>query len=160
MSALDIRLASVALLAACALALAGMYTDARHRQIPHWIPGGLVLLWAMTVYWAPDSLGIAPVAALACGVAGLLAGFGFHALGWLGGGDGKLLAALALWLGHQRLGPWLLGVAAIGLLFAIAATIRGDSGLRTRGIPFAWAIVPPGVALLLAQANELERVTR
>ena len=155
MNACDVRIASAALLAACILALAAMYTDARRRQIPHWVPGGLVLLWAAALQWAPDSLGAAPLAALACGIGVLLAGFGFHALGWLGGGDGKLLATLGLWLGHQQIGLWLLGVAALGLMLAIAARVNGYSDFRTRGIPFAWAIVPPGVALLLARAKDL-----
>ena len=84
-----------------------------------------------------------------------LRGFGFHALGWLGGGDGKLLATLALWLGPTHLGLWLLGTATIGLALAMTALAFRNGDFRTRGIPFAWAMVPPAAMLLLSRAADL-----
>ena len=116
---------------------------------------GLVALWPITVWLAPEVLGARPWAALVCGAGGLAAGYGFHALGWLGGGDGKLLAALALWLGPKDLGLWLLATAALGLLLALLALARPAGDFRTRGIPFAWAMVPPAATLLIARAAAL-----
>jgi prepilin peptidase CpaA len=44
---------------------------------------------------APAALGLN----LAAGAAGLVAGVAMFALGWIGGGDAKLFAAAALWIG-------------------------------------------------------------
>ena len=53
----------------------------------------------------------------------LFAAFGFFARGWIGGGDAKLAAAAALWLGFDHLLPYLLlasllgGALSIGLIW-------------------------------------------
>lgn len=147
--------APAALCGSCLFALTAVYTDARRREISNRLVAGSALLWAVTAGLAPAALDATPWAALACGAGGLAAGYGFHALGWLGGGDGKLLAALALWMGPEDLGLWLLGTALIGLLLALAAIARQTGDLRARGIPFAWAMAPPAVTLLVARAVAL-----
>src|ERR1700737_4770270 len=43
---------------------------------------------------------------LACGGAMLIFGFGLFARGWIGGGDAKLAAATAIWLGFDHLGDY------------------------------------------------------
>ena len=144
-----------ALCGACLLALASMYTDGRRRQIPHWLLAGLVVLWAWAAWQAPESLDAGPAAALACGAGGLAAGFGLHALGWLGGGDGKLLAALALWLGPKDTGLWLLATALLGLMLVLSAMVRRTGDFHVRGIPLAWAMAPPAAALLVARMVRL-----
>ena len=73
----------------------------------------------------PWTLGAAPLAGLACGCAGLGAGFAFYALGWFGGGDGKLLAAMALWLGPTDVGFGLLAAAALLAVMCVAALSPG-----------------------------------
>jgi len=50
---------------------------------------------------------------LACIIV-LLVAFGFFARGWIGGGDAKLAAATALWLGFSHLMDYLLVAAVIG----------------------------------------------
>src|SRR5215475_8790967 len=45
---------------------------------------------------------------LAAAATVLLVAFGFFARGWIGGGDAKLAAATALWLGFDHLLPYLL----------------------------------------------------
>ena len=132
-----------------------MYEDWRRREIPHWVVAGLVTWWIMAAWVVPSALDAARWTALVCGVGGLAAGYGFHALGWLGGGDGKLLAVLALWLGPKDLGLWLLGTAALGLLLSLLTLSRPTGDFRTRGIPFAWAMVPPAATLLIARAAAL-----
>ena len=134
------------------IALIAIYTDGRWREIPNWLVAGLILLWAVAAWFAPEVLGTAPRSGLICGAVGLAAGYGFHALGWLGGGDGKLLAALALWLGPKDIGLWLLATATLGLVLALLALSRPTGDFRSRGIPFAWAIVPPAATLLIARA--------
>ena len=137
---------------AAVLAMVALYTDGRQRQIPNWIVGGLALLWAVAVCFAPRPLDMAVLSGLGCGAAGLALGYVFHRFGLLGGGDGKLLGVLALWLGLSDVGLWLLATAALGLLLVVTALISTRGDFRARGIPFAWAMVPPASALLFARA--------
>lgn len=51
---------------------------------------------------------------LGAGITMLLVGFGMFARGRLGGGDAKLMAAAALWLGFEHLLPFLLWTAILG----------------------------------------------
>ena len=138
---------------AAVLAMVVLYTDGLRRQIPHWTVGGLALLWIVGTISATQPLNAATWGALACGAVGLTLGYLFHHLGWLGGGDGKLLGVLALWLGPGDVGLWLLSTAVLGLLLIVLALIQGSHGdFRVRGIPFAWAMVPPASALLFVRA--------
>lgn len=134
-----------------ALAFAAMWTDLRRRQIPHWIVAGIVGCWVVAALFARGVLGASPLASILCGSAMLLVGFVLHACGWLGGGDGKLLAALALWLGPSETGWALIATGAIGLLLTLLALVRCHEW-RQRGIPYAIAIAPPASTLLALRA--------
>ena len=133
------------------LLAAALWSDLRRREIPNRLVAGVALLWAVAALLAPGWIGAAPAAGLACGGMMLLIGWGLHAAGWLGGGDGKLLAALALWLGPADLGLALLLCALIGAALLLLACSGRGGDLRRRGIPFACAIAPPGGTLLLAR---------
>jgi prepilin peptidase CpaA len=63
---------------------------------------------------------------LLAGVGVLVVGFCFFALGWIGGGDAKLAAAAALWIGTGGLLPYLVYAALLGgaLTLAILALRR------------------------------------
>lgn len=141
---------TMALAVAAGLAAWTAWTDWRRREVPDWTVLTLVGLWGFAAVFAPGALGGTAMEGLACGAAGLAAGFVLHALGWLGGGDGKLLAAAALWLGPVDLGFGLLAAAALLLALWVglrrrAADNRGD------GIPFACALAPPTAVLLAAR---------
>jgi prepilin peptidase CpaA len=84
--------------------------------------------------------------------------FVFFTLGWIGGGDAKLAAAIALWLGFEQLIPFLLYASLLGGALTVAM-------LRFRVMPMpailmgkGWAErlhkvdagVPYGIALALA----------
>lgn len=155
MFAFNIWSGAALLSAAASLSIAALYTDGRRREIPHWLVAGIVVLWAFAAGLAPHALEGARWDAVFCGLGALAAGFAFHALGWLGGGDGKLLAALALWLGPKDLGLWLMSVAVIGLVLALIALSFREGSFRKRGIPFAWAMVPPAATLLIARAIDV-----
>lgn len=82
---------------AIALAIAA-YTDLKRRQIDNWLNGGIAL--AAPLYWFSAGFSLWPDVAWQVGM-GLIVLFGFaliFARGGMGGGDVKLLAALALWL--------------------------------------------------------------
>ena len=134
-----------------ALALVAMWTDVKRREIPHWVLGALAGLWLQAAFLAPEALNASLLAGLGCGAAGLALGFILYCCGWLGGGDGKLLAVLAMWLGPADVGFALLATSALGLLLAVAALL-GAKAWRQRGIPFALAIAPPAATVFAARA--------
>jgi prepilin peptidase CpaA len=100
---------------------------------------------------------------LLAGLLGLAAGFTLFALGYIGGGDAKLFAAVTLWLGFVDLMPYALVVALFGgaLTLAIlylrrmplpAICARQDWILRLHddkaGIPYGVALAAGAFALL------------
>ena len=145
-------LGTAALLCCVLVSLVAVWTDVKHREVPHWIVGALVLLWVLTAVLAPEALNGDPMMGVVCGAAALFLGLCLHALGWLGGGDGKLLAALAMWLGPADLGLALLATGLFGLLLALPALLRVSTLFRDRGIPYACAIAPPAAAILAVRA--------
>jgi prepilin peptidase CpaA len=50
----------------------------------------------------------------------LVMAFGFFARGWIGGGDAKLAAATALWLGFDHLLPYLVAASLFGGVLTLA----------------------------------------
>jgi prepilin peptidase CpaA len=88
--------------------------------------------WDLASYTIPNFLSIALIALfgvfavaaglalpavgwhLLAGAAGLMVGFSLFALGWIGGGDAKLFAAIALWLGFRDLMDYALLASAFG----------------------------------------------
>jgi prepilin peptidase CpaA len=105
----------IATLAFVALLLAAAITDVLRLRIPNLIPlallGGFALLIAIGEVAEP----LGHLAAMLIVLALLLPLFAF---GMLGGGDVKLLAAAALWLGLADLPLLLLLVGIIGGIFA------------------------------------------
>lgn len=96
-----------------ALAIVAALKDCTTFTIPNWI--SLALLGAFPLTALAVGLPLQSVgAALLLGMAGLLVGMGMFAAGWIGGGDAKLLAASAPWLGLAGVGPFLLVTAVAG----------------------------------------------
>ena len=145
-------LGATALCCCVLISLVAVWTDVKHREVPHWIIGTLVSLWALTAIFAPEALNGRPLLGIVCGAATLMVGFLLHTLGWLGGGDGKLLAAMAMWLGPADIGLALLATGLLGLLLALPALLRISTLFRDRGIPYACAIAPPAATILAARA--------
>ena len=71
--------------------------------------GGFLALAYATSMGATDMLWHIGAAAVV-----LVAAFGFFIQGWIGGGDAKLAAATALWLGFDHLLPYLLYASLFG----------------------------------------------
>ena len=82
---------------AIALVIAA-FTDLRRRQIDNWLNGAIAL--GAPLFWWASGVSLWPGVAIQFGVA--LAAFavlaGLFALRMMGGGDVKLLTALALWI--------------------------------------------------------------
>ena len=87
--------------------------DARHREIANWKNAGIALLapgwWYLQGYgWADAGIQIG----IATAVFALFVG-AFH-FGWMGGGDVKMIGALALWLPGQAILFMLMVMSVIG----------------------------------------------
>ena len=115
--------------------------------------GGFVTLAVIGGVTAADVL-----SHLAAGCVVLVAGFSLFARGIIGGGDAKLAAAAALWLGFDHLLPYLLyasllgGALSVGLIWFRMAPLpdwlaRHDWAQRLHGKD---AGVPYGIALAAA----------
>jgi prepilin peptidase CpaA len=99
---------------------------------------------------------IAWAAAVAAGV--LAASFTCFALGWIGGGDAKLAAVVALWLGADLVLPYLLYTTVFGALLTLAILQFRTMVLPPQCISVGWINrlhaptcgVPYGVAIASA----------
>ncbi|TAJ69045.1 MAG: pilus assembly protein CpaA [Phenylobacterium sp.] len=122
-------LAAVLVLLFPALVLAAAFSDAISFTIPNWISLALLALFpvaGLAVGLPLSTLGLH----LAIGVAALLAGMVMFALRWMGGGDAKLIAAAALWLGWPALTTFVLGTAVAGGGLAILLLSLRSANLR------------------------------
>lgn len=119
--------------------------DARTREIANWKNAAIALaapLWWWGAGYAlwPD---VAAQIALALVVLILFAG-AFH-FGWMGGGDVKMLAALALWMPPVTLVWTLILMSLIGGVLTVVMMI--EARIKKNAGPIE---VPYGVAIALA----------
>jgi prepilin peptidase CpaA len=150
--------------------------DATSMTIPNWIPlaAGAAFLVLAPFELAPSDIGMHLLVAMGA----LVAGFAMFALHWVGGGDAKLLAAAALWLGLSATPEFLLwtGLAGGGLSLGLLAARRaalylpfaapyasGDGALARllapKGdIPYGLAIAAGGLAAFPSSALFLAAV--
>lgn len=99
--------------------------DLLTMTIPNRISLALVAAFAIIV--PLSGLPLSTIAMhVAAGALMLGVGIGMFAAGWVGGGDAKLLAAAALWLGLPQLLPFLLLTGLLGGVLMLAiVTFRG-----------------------------------
>lgn len=120
--------------------------DARTREIANWKNAAIALL--APAWWWANGLAPWPDMAIQLGVAAVaFALFAIaYALGQMGGGDVKMIGALALWLPVQMLAWMLLLMSLLGGVLTLA--MLAEHRLRRRGD--APIEVPYGVAIALA----------
>jgi prepilin peptidase CpaA len=144
---------SYGLLAALAIALLiAAFTDLRRRQIDNWLNAAVAL--GAPLFWFAAGLGLADIGyQLAVAFAALVVLAGLFALGAMGGGDVKLLTALALWIKPMWFLQLLIIMAIAGGVLTIAfgawhvARRRKDK----LAIPYGIAISFAGLWVLAAQ---------
>lgn len=143
MGGLFITLLLVAL--ALLLVSAGIQ-DARTREIANWKNAAIALM--APLWWWANGLALWPDVAVQAGVAALVFGFflGAFALGQMGGGDVKMIGALALWLPVQPLVWMLVLMSLIGGVLTVVMMIEKKLR-RTKGDPVE---IPYGVAIAIA----------
>jgi len=120
------------------LLLAASGFDVLKLRIPNMIPLGLLALFACEVLLGTRPP--APLEHLLAMILALLILLPLFALDMLGGGDVKLLAVIALWLGMAKLAPLLILVGIGGAIFALLwLTIRWliRTGLPGRRLPMS-----------------------
>lgn len=132
-----------------ALVSLGALKDATSYTIPNWISLALLAAFppaALAMGAPPGLIGVN----LAVGAGALAAGMAMFALRWIGGGDAKLFAAAALWLGLPAM-----------LDYAVAVGLAGGAltfGLLALRSPWVRPYVVAGPAWMTRLADPEESV--
>jgi prepilin peptidase CpaA len=128
-----------------ALLVAAAVCDLKKREIPHSIVVAAAVL--AIPFWLASGLALWPDVAAQIGVASLILAIfaGMFVMGWMGGGDVKLLTALALWLPWQAVVMLLIIMSLAGVVVTFGTVIW--SRLRD---PNATPEIPYGVAIAFA----------
>ena len=137
---------SYGLLAALAIVLVvAAVTDLRRRQIDHWVVVSIAI--TAPLFWWATGLSLWPGVAwqLGVAVASFALGAGLNALGQMGGGDVKLLTALALWMQPLWFIQLFVVMALIGGLLTIVTAIHHFASKKPGRVK-----VPYGIAIAAA----------
>ncbi|AXU17912.1 peptidase [Novosphingobium sp. THN1] len=139
------------LVGALAIALlVAAFTDIRRRQIDNWLNAAIAL--SAPAYWWASGLSLWPGVAMQVGVAfiAFVVLAGLFALKLMGGGDVKLLAALALWLPPLTFVKLLVIMSLLGgaLTIVVAAWHYTVTRRRDAKIPYGVAIASAGLIVL------------
>jgi prepilin peptidase CpaA len=111
------------------------FSDVFTMKIPNMIS---IILFAAFFLLAPFVLGINAILWHVLTFAAVLAlTFGLFAKGYLGGGDAKLMAVIALWVGLEAIGPYLFYAAMFGGAMALLFI-----GFRKINLPASWQAQP------------------
>jgi prepilin peptidase CpaA len=126
--------------------------DARTRNIANWKNAVIALL--APLWWWANGLGLWPDVALQFGTALLVFGFfvGAYALGQMGGGDVKMIGALALWLPLQPLIGMLMLMAVLGGALTLVMVAERWTQLRGGIAKLPWRTLVPIALGLVALA--------
>jgi prepilin peptidase CpaA len=128
------------------------FTDLRRRQIDNWLNAAIAL--GAPAFWFASGLSLEDIGyQLAVAVAAFAVLAGLFAMGAMGGGDVKLLAALALWVSPMWFMRMLIIMAIVGgvltLVFAMWHITRRQPGKVA--IPYGVAIAFAGLWALSGQ---------
>ena len=138
----------VAILAAMLIVAAA--GDLRTRTIPNWLNGAIAL--GAIPFWAASGMTLWPEIALQIGIAAAV--FGLFAIafrfGAMGGGDVKMVAAIALWLSAEAVLKLLVIMSLAGGVLTVVMLVRhrlAKSGKELE-IPYGVAIAFGGFWLI------------
>ena len=132
-------------------------SDALTMTIPNRVALALVAGFALLALVGGMS-GTAILLHVGAGLAVLAVTFGLFALRWIGGGDAKLAAATALWLGFDTLPDYLMLAAIVGGALTLCVLAVRVAPLPAFALRWAWLSrlhdpksgVPYGIALAAA----------
>ena len=142
--------ASFLLVALGLLLVSAGIQDARTREIANWKNAAIALL--APAWWWANGLPVWPDMAIQLGVALLVFAFftGAFALNQMGGGDVKMIGALALWLPVQPLIWMIVLMSLLGGLLTLVMVIEKRLRRHDRllEIPYGVAIAIAGLIVL------------
>jgi len=95
--------------------------DFRHLQIPNWIPIGIAVTWLGWLAVAP----VDPAISILVAVATFAVGTALFSFKFLGGGDVKLISAVALWAGGPQVLTLIFQIALAGGVLAFLWILAG-----------------------------------
>lgn len=130
------------------LVLTGAIRDLVSYTIPNWISFAILGLFPVAALAAGLPMSTVGLHA-AAGVVVLVAAMGMFALRWIGGGDAKMLAAAAFWMGWPAVMDFLLWTAISGGVLAAALMTLRTPALRPMvlgGPPWLTKLSEPGGA--------------
>ncbi len=141
--------------------LIAAFTDLRRRQIDNWLNAGIAL--TAPIYWWAAGYSLWPDVGyqLALTLAVFAVFAVLFALRWMGGGDVKLLAALALWIAPLWYFRLLMVMALVGGLLTV---IFGAWHIARRqrdkvAIPYGVAIASAGIWAIATQYSHVVTAT-
>lgn len=150
-----------------ALLVAAAVFDLASYTIPNFVPGSMLILFVtllvtMAIKGHPLSLSDTGLH-LAAGLVGLIVGMALFAARWVGGGDAKLFAGAALWLGWDALFDYAILATLLGGCLTIFLVAIRRVPLPPLLAEQPWLVrltdrkqgVPYGVALAIAALNVL-----
>ncbi|HWF77752.1 MAG TPA: prepilin peptidase [Caulobacteraceae bacterium] len=111
------------------LVIGAAVRDLATFTIPNWISLALAAGFAPAALLAGVPLPEIGVS-FAVGVGMLVVGAGMFAVGWIGGGDAKLMAAAAIWVGLRGLPPFAIYTALAGGALALGLVALRSAWLR------------------------------
>jgi prepilin peptidase CpaA len=114
-------------------------SDVMTLRIPNLLSLALVALFAVHVVTSQMPL-MDILWHLTAGIIVLGGGMALFAWGKFGGGDAKLIAAVALWVGASLLMPLLILVSLVGLVIAVVILALRSRGLAINKLPYGVAI--------------------
>lgn len=133
--------------------LVAAFTDIRRRQIDNWLNAAIAI--AAPAFWWASGLSLWPGVAWQIGIAAITFAVcaGLFALRAMGGGDVKLLTALALWIAPPL---FLKLVVIMALLGGVLTLVLGAWHIARRrrdrlAIPYGVAISAAGLWVLAGQ---------
>ncbi|WMT92867.1 prepilin peptidase [Pelagibacterium sp. H642] len=141
----------------CGLVVSAGFRDLVSMIIPNVLVVAVAGLFGLAVLTGlPFPAGVG--AHVTMGLVVLAAGFGLFAAGWIGGGDAKLAAATALWLGPSMTVTYVFYTALFGAVLAAGLIVFRRLSLPPQLQTVGWidrlhtqaAEVPYGVAMAAA----------
>ena len=134
------------------LLLTACVTDWRERIIPHWLNISIAVL--APIHWWLLGWPLWPAITEQIALAVLVLGFFIliQAMGQMGGGDVKLLGALALWLPWVQMMQLLIIMAILGGVLTVALVIA-HRRRKAEGQPE----IPYGIAIALAAILQISK---
>ncbi|WP_281349266.1 A24 family peptidase [Parvibaculum sedimenti] len=145
---------------AAAMIFAGI-RDLTTMTIPNWLTLGLALAFFITAPLVGVPLSEIALHASA-GLALLLVGMAAFAMGWIGGGDAKFVAAASLWVGWGQALPYLLVASIFGGVLTLLILFYRNMPLpgflfrvnwiarlhdRKEGVPYGLALAAAGLII-------------